>query len=540
VTVAARLVRTLRAGAVDRIYCVPGESFVSLLDALRDEAGIDVVTCRHEAAAAHMAAADARLTGRTGVCVVSRWPGATHASIGVHAAAADAVPLLLIVGHVPTVSIGRFGYQEADYRLLFGDVAKRVSVLHDARNTAELTAQALRLAAAGTPGPTVLVVPEDVFDDADPPAGREHPGAEPWWQPAPAEVPAATLARTRELLDRSARPLLVAGGALDTVDGRRAVRAVAERHQIPVVASNKHQDLLDSTHPCYAGHLFNATPAHQRRMMAETDLVIAAGTRLDRITTQDCRLPEAPVPRQPLVHVHSDAMWLGMRHSPAVAVAADPAAFLAAVAAAPRGNAPDRNGWVGGLHELEHRWATAVESDPGGITLSEVLAELNALGAGDMIVTADAGTFTRAVHRHIRVKTGRLLATASGAMGFGLPAAVAAALRVPGRTVVCVVGDGGLLMSGGDLATAVAHGLRLLLLVVNNDAYATIRRHQERRFPGRAYATSLSNPDFVGLATAYGAVGLRIRDRADARPVLAKALAAGCPALVELRTGADR
>lgn len=536
--VARTLVTALRAAGVDRVFCVAGESFLPLLDGLRDGSGIDVVTSRHEGSAGFAAVADAKLTGGVGVCLVSRGPGATNAAIAVHAARQDATALLLIVGQVPRPQLGREAFQELDCAAMFGSIAKAVWELRDGSRAAEFVARAVHRARSGTPGPVVLVVPEDV-------CGSDRPGGEV--VPAsPRILPPGTEAvdRTVTLLARARRPLLLAGGRLASDAGRDALAAAASRHALPVVCSYKHQDLFDNSDPHYAGHLSNATTPHQRRAFAGADLVLAVGTRLDPITTGSFRFPRAPGPEQPLVHVYPDPDRLGGggTYRAELAVCADPAGFLRVLAHRPAaGTGPERTGWLTRLTGLERelaRWPAGPDATaPDGVVFGEVVSALNRVTRGEVVVTVDAGAFTSWLYRYLRLgPRGVMLGVASSPMGFAVPAAVAAALRMPDRPVVAVVGDGGFGMNGSELATAVARDLRLTVIVANNSSYGTIRHHQERRYPGREVATGLVNPDFARLAEAYGALGVAAHTSADVEAALTKAINHPGPALVEVRT----
>jgi acetolactate synthase-1/2/3 large subunit len=517
---------------VDRVFCVAGESYLAVLNELHDAPDVDVVTCRHEASAGFAALADARLTGRAGVCLVSRGPGATNASIAVHAASQDASPLVLIVGCVPVASLGREAFQDLDCDALFGRVAKGCWLLLDPSRTAESVARAFRVAESGTPGPVVLAVPEDVLTRADEiavPAAR--------WPASPAVARPDDLADTARLLRQARRPLLIAGGMTGGDAGRAELRAAAERHMLPVVTGNKRQDVFDNRHPCYAGHLHNNTPAEQRDLFGQADLILAVGTRLDGVTTLGRRLPAAPVPAQDLVHVYPDAARIGQFHRPRLGLAADPARFLHDLAALDATGGQERDSWVRQLHGFEA--AKAVwrphESDDG-VAFGAVVHALDELTDGDAVVALDAGTFTSWLYRYLRMSgAARMLGISSSAMGYGLPAGVAAALRLARPTIV-IAGDGGFLMTSGELATAVERKLPLIVLVANNSSYATIRLHQERVYPGRTIATDLVNPDFVLLARAYGVLGLKISHPDEAGPRLAQALAHGGPVVVEVRT----
>ncbi|MFF0430633.1 thiamine pyrophosphate-dependent enzyme [Streptomyces sp. NPDC004327] len=542
---AATMVASLQGHGVDRVFCVAGESYLPILDSLyatqgREDA-VEVVTSRHEASAGFMALADARLTGRAGICLVSRGPGATNASIAVHAAWQEAAPLILIVGQVKRTRRSGEAFQELDCAGFFGGFSKATWVLNDPASAAALVARAFRVAESGTPGPVIIEVPEDVIGQPDPNGipSRRTPVSET----APS---AGDLAAVLALLATAERPLILAGEQLDTDEARLRLRQAADRHRIPVVTANKQQHLFDNRHPRYAGHLHNATQKPQLAAFQEADLVLAVGTRLDDTTTRGGAFPGAPVPAQPLVHVHGDPARLGAGRRTELGLACSPAAFLAALAGAPddesagRSAARDaaREAWSERLHRIETDKAVWQGQDaPDGIVFGDVVAALDTCTQGEATVVVDSGTFTSWVYRYLRFTgTGRLLGVTSSPMGFGVPAGVAAALRAPGHPVVVVVGDGGFLMNGSELITAVEANLPLVVIVSDNSSYATIRLHQEREFPGRAIATDLRNPDFARLAEAYGALGISVTDPAAVEDALMTALKHDGPSLLHVRT----
>jgi acetolactate synthase-1/2/3 large subunit len=548
-TAARTLVGSLRGHGIDRVFCLSGESYLPVLDVLRDlDPEVDVVTCRHEGSAAFMALVDGKLTGRAGVCLVSRGPGAANAAIAVHAAAEDAAPLILLVGGVETGEMGRETFQEIDCGRVFAGLAKAVWTLHDPSAAAELVAHAFRVAESGTPGPVVLTLPEDMLarpDRIGVPSRRA-----PLGDTRPADP---DLDQVRRLLAASRRPLLLAGERLDNAAGRGLLREVAERHRLPVVTSNKYQHLLPNRHPHYAGHLHNATQPRQLDAFDRADLVLAIGTRLDAVTTKGHRFPAAPEPLQPLVHVYPDAARIGAYHRQTLGFAADPVAFLrhlaepapaSAPAGAPAGRpagSPDdeRAAWIADLHRFETDkavWHPVTAAD--GVVFGAVATALDELTGGDATVIVDAGTFTSWIFRYVRFgERGRLLGVGSSSMGFGVGAGVSAALRAEdGVPTVVIIGDGGYLMNGGDLITACERRLPVVFVVANNRSYATIRLHQERAYPGRQMATDLTNPDFAQLAKSFGALGLTVRTPERVRPCLAMALEYGGPAVVEVHT----
>jgi acetolactate synthase-1/2/3 large subunit len=534
-TVARVLVSSLVEHGTDRVFCVAGESFLGVLDELGSTSGADVVTCRHEGSAAFMAMADAKLTGRAGVCLVNRAPGLLNAAIGVHAALQDATPLVVLTGGVETTEIGRRSFQEIDASRAFSGLAKEVLVLHDPRRAAEFLARAFRSAETGTPGPVVLVVPEDVL-------GEHIPGVAPSgrWAEGAATPGQAAVAEAADLLAGADRPLVIAGGRLASPEGRHALAEFARRHEVAVATSNKHIDVFDNRDPHYAGHLHNATGARQRALLDRADLVLAIGTRLDDVTTGGHRFPAAPSPAQPLVHVYPDPARIGLEYRPRLGLGCDPLVFLRMLSAQPASGGRDL-AWIEELHAFEAgkaRWDKVTADD--GVVFGAVTSALDRITGGDVVVTVDAGTFTSWTYRHLRLSgEGLLLGATASPMGFGVPAAVAAALRLPGRSVVCVVGDGGFLMNGSEFATAVARNLPVVVIVADNGSYGTIRMHQERAYPGRTVATDLVNPDFAALARSYGAQGLTVTSDHDVEACLTKALGHHGPVVVHVRTSLE-
>jgi acetolactate synthase I/II/III large subunit len=518
----------LMANGIGAAFCVPGESFLALLDALHD-APTRLITCRHEAGAANMAVAYGKLTGRPGVCLVTRGPGATQASVGVHTAAQDSAPLLLLVGQVGRGQRGREAFQELDVPASFGPMAKWAAEADDPARLPELLARAVQVAVSGRPGPVVLALPEDVLA-----ARVEVADARPVRPVAPGADP-ADLARLRELLGRVRRPLVVAGGPGWTAAAAAALRAVAEAWRLPVAVSFRSQDVLDNRSPSYVGDLgVSANPALGERVRA-ADLLLAIGPRLGEISTGGYRLVEAPVPRQRLVHVHPGIAELGRLYQPDLAVNAAVEPFLAALRSVPAVRGDAWTAWTEAARANYLAWVRPWPA-PGRLDLGQVLAWLRERLPDDAILASGAGNYTAWVHRYFQFRRlGTQLAPKSGAMGFGLPAALAAKVVHPRRTVVAVAGDGDFLMTGQELATAVQHRLDVVVLVVNNGMYGTIRMHQERAFPGRVIATDLVNPDFPALARAYGAFGEAVEETGAFAAAFERALAADGPALLDLQ-----
>lgn len=527
-TAAERLIAFLADQGIDRAFCVPGESYIALLDALHAHPRMDLVTCRSEGGAGFMAVADAKMTGRPGVVLVSRGPGACNASIAVHTAEQDAVPLILLVGQVEKRDLRRNAFQEIDYARMFGGIAKWVGEATEPDQVPELIARGYAMAMQGVPGPVVLSLPEDVL--AEPCAAPALPAT----IPAPAIPAPAEVARLAQMLRGAERPILLAGHAFDRPGGREALRAFAEAWSLPVAVSFRRQDLFPNDHALYAGDLGLRNPDAQRAAFAESDLVLALGTRLTDITTQGWTWP---APGQRLVHVCAEPRFLGWLFPAGMALAADALALIEALAAETPAAPATRAAWttrLRALHAADAQLRPASHND--GVAFAEVARRIGAVAAKDAIVTLDAGTFGAPFYRKVPwVPPQRLLAPVSGAMGFGVPAGVAAALRHPDRQVIACVGDGGALMTAGEFAVAVARGVPLKMVLSDNGTYASIRIHQEKAHPGRVSGTTLENPDFAAWCAAFRVPVTRVDSDADL-PALEAALAAPGPAAIVVRT----
>ena len=530
------LVDCLAAHGVDRAFCVPGESYLAVLDALHERNAVETVVCRHEGGAGLMAVADAKLTHKPGVAFVSRGPGATNASIAVHVAEQDAVPMILFIGQVPRHELGRGAFQEVDYGRMFGGIAKMIHCVEDAARLPEVIARAFVAAQAPTPGPVVIVLPEDMLEDV-----VEATVIEPM-PPARAAAPGATeIAEVHALIAAAERPLLVAGGALSHAQGRAALLAAAEALELPVALTFKRQELFPNEHRLYAGHLGFKIPKPLVDLYAEADLVLAVGTRLGEVSTQGYTFPMAPVPRQPLVHVHADAQHLGRNHATRLALAADPTAFLTHLAAgAVKPDGSGRAAWierVGAPFRAGRAWRPPAD---GQVDMGAVVANFAGRIADDAVFITDAGNFSGWLHRHWPFN-GRqqMIGAVGGAMGIAMPAAVAAGMRLPGRQIVTWIGDGGMMMTGAELATAMQYNVPVKVFVSNNASYSTIRQHQERAYKGRVNGTRLTNPDFAAWAESFGAKGLTIATLAEAEAKVAEALAHDGPVVVDVKTVVD-
>ena len=519
-TAAQALVETLENQGVDRVFCVPGESYLDVLDALRDSP-IQTVVARQEGGAAMMAEADAKLTGRPGVVFVTRGPGAANASSGVHVAQQDSTPLVLFAGQVARAARGRDAFQELDFPAFYGGMAKFVAEVDDADRLPAVAVAAFHTALSDRPGPAVVSLPEDMLGEpcAVPPGGCAMVDDEPLDDTLVREFDAR--------LESAERPLVVVGGSLWRGPDTARLANYAEVAGVPVACVFRRQQLFDHEHPHYAGDIGIGTNPALRRGVEETDLLVLLGTRFSEIPSQSYALPLA---RTPVVHVHPDASELHRVHRAELAIRARPGAFLAASAARGR-----RTVYVDAMHAGYLEWSRLPHPSPGAMNMGKVMATLRDLGEADMIVTNGAGNYSGWVHRFHRFRRfGTQVAPTSGSMGYGLPAAIAAKLRHPDRTVVCFAGDGCFQMTGQEIATAVQYDARVIVLVVDNGMYGTIRMHQERSFPGRVHATSLINPDFAALARACGAYGERVERDAGFPAAFARAREAHAPAVLHL------
>ncbi len=520
------LVDQLELNGADLAFCLPGESYLPVLDGLYDSP-IRLITCRHEQGASNAAEAYGKLTGRPGICLVTRGPGATQAAVGVHTAKQDSSPLLLLVGQVPRAFRGREAWQELDYAQVFGGIAKAAWEVESAERIPEHTAEAFSIALSGRPGPVVLALPEDVLaeqaevaDGALVLPSRQSPGT-------------ADLARLRELVAAAERPLVVVGEGGWTSETSRDVQAFCEANSLPVACAFRCQDFVDNRSPSYVGVLGVAMDEGIAARLRDADLVLAIGGRLGEVPTRRYTLLEPPDPRQTLVHVHPDPSELGRVYLPDLALAAT----LPEAAAALRALEPVEQRWTEWTAAARAAYEANLVHEPmeGDVDLGEVMAFLRQRLPGDAVQTCGAGNFTVWAHRFAEfTEFGTQACPRSGSMGYGLPAAVAAQLVHPDRVVVCFTGDGDFVMSSPELATAAQYGLPIVILLVNNGMYATIRMHQERAYPRRVIGTDLANPDFPALARAYGAHGERVECTEDFESAFERALSSRKPAVLEL------
>ena len=523
------LIDQLRRQGVERVTCVPGESYLAALDALYDS-GVDVVICRNEGGAAMMAEAYGKLTGRPGVCFVTRGPGATNASHGVHIAMQDSTPMLLFIGQVDRSMREREAFQEIDYRAMFGSMAKWVVEIDRAERIPELVARAYRVAMQGRPGPVVIALPEDMLVDTC--AVADAPRVEPaqaW--PAPADLQAL-----ESLLAQARQPIAILGGSGWDDAACQQFADFARRAGLPVATSFRRASLFPADHPCYAGDLGIGPDARLKARVAEADLVLLVGGRLSEMPSSSYTLLDIPVPRQKLVHVHPGAEELGRVYQPALAIHAGPRAFSMALAQLA---VPAQPAWQGSAEQAHADyldWTDAPRTLPGDFQYGQVLAWLRERLPRDAMVCNGAGNYAGWLHRHHRFYTyGTQLAPTSGSMGYGVPAAVLAKLQFPQRPVLAFAGDGCFLMNGQEFATAVQYQAAIIVIVLDNSQYGTIRMHQERDYPGRVVGTQLRNPDFAAMAVAFGGHGERVERTEDFAPAFERALASGKPAILHCR-----
>lgn len=530
-TAARRLVETLVLNGIDTVFCVPGESYLAVLDALYD-VNIRVIACRHEAGAANMAEAYGKLTGKPGVCMVTRGPGATHAAIGVHTAHQDSTPMILFVGQVALADRGRGAFQEVDYREVFGGLAKWATELESADRTVEIVERAFATALQGRMGPVVVALPEDILHQPGGPAPVRAV------EPARAALDLEFLKHVRERMGSAERPLLVLGGSGWSDEATDAIGAWAERLGLPTALSFRRKDLISNLSPVYAGDLGLGPNPKLVQRVRDADLILAIGARLGENPTQGYTLLDRARTAGTLIHIHPGPEELGRVWPPLMAATA--CNSLAALALSTIEPGRTWHEHAEAAHADFLAFSSPVEV-ADGVNLSHVMQHLGDVLPADAIVTNGAGNFAAWLHRFYRHRSRRTqLAPTSGAMGYGYPAALAARAVHPAQEVICVSGDGDYLMTGQEIATAVQYGLNVVVIVVDNGTYGTIRMHQEGHYPGRVIATDLKNPDFVAYARAFGAFGVRCERTEDFPQALAAARAAGRPALIHLITSAEQ
>jgi acetolactate synthase-1/2/3 large subunit len=526
------LVEALIRNAVDTIYCVPGESYLPVLDALHEATSIRTIVTRHEGAASNMADAYGKLTGRPGICFVTRGPGATHASNGVHTAKQDSTPMILFVGQIESSFKGREAFQEVDYTQMFGGLAKWATEIDSIERIPEIVSKAFSIAMSGRPGPVVIALPEEVlFGSAD------VADAQPVriTRAAPDSV---ALEEMRELLATAKQPLVIVGGTGWDTDSTKALQRFVHANHLPVAASFRRQDLFDNRDPHYVGQLGLGTSPKLLERVKSSDLLLVIGSRLSETVSQGYTLIESPSPAQPMIHVHPDPQELNRVYQSTLPILSSLSSFAHAVAALEPVASNAWKSWTDAARAdyLEHSTPPLPHPQLAGVDMGSVVAHLNEVLPDNAVITNGAGNYTVWVHRFYRYrKPATELAPTNGAMGYGLPASIAAKLHDPQQTVICFAGDGCFMMYPQELATAMQYNAPIVVIVVNNGMLATIRMHQEREYPGRVSATELANPDFIALAKSFGAHAERVERSEDFPAAFQRAQKAGVAALIELR-----
>jgi acetolactate synthase-1/2/3 large subunit len=523
------IVEALEANGVDRLYCVPGESYLAVLDALHDSP-IETIVCRQEGGAAMMADCHGRLTGKPGICFVTRGPGATNASAGVHIAMQDSIPMILFIGQIASHAREREAFQEVNYRAFFGPIAKWATEIEDASRIPEIVTRAFSVATSGRPGPVVIALPEDMLtSEVEAPAAKN-------WTPVETRPGEPEMRQLADLLVNAKRPIAILGGTRWTAEAKSAFEKAAEAWALPVGVSFRRQMLFDHLHPCYAGDVGIGPNPKLATYIKQSDLVLMIGGRFGEMPSSDYTLLKSPYPDQTLVHVHADPEELGRVYRPTVAINSSPASFAEAFAATAPNAPPAWEAETERLHAAYLDWSTPPETGPGPVAMGQIMTYLETVLPDDAIFTNGAGNYATWVHRFHRFRRfATQAAPTSGSMGYGAPAAVAAKQLFPDRDVICFAGDGCFLMNGQEFATAVQYDLPIVVIVVNNGIYGTIRMHQEREYPGRVSGTDLKNPDFAALARAYGGHGETVERTADFAPAFERARASGKPAIIEVK-----
>ncbi|QUJ75631.1 thiamine pyrophosphate-binding protein [Sulfitobacter albidus] len=527
------LVQSLIGLGARKSFGVPGESYLAVLDALHDTPGaLDFVLCRNEGGAAFMAAAYGKLTGNPGICLVTRGPGATNASIGIHTAMQDSAPMIVFVGQVATHMRGREAFQEIDYRAMFGTVAKWAVEIDAVDRIPEILARAWKTATTGRPGPVVIALPEDMLTAMSDAAPLTAPA--PYAEAAP---DAGALARAADLLGQAKRPLILYGGCNWTAEGSAALQRFAESADIPVVSVFRYQDQFDNHSDCFCGEAGVGMIPSVRALMAQADVILAVNNRFGENSTDGYTLLDVPTPAQRLIHVHGSDLELGKVYRAEVGIHAGPNAFAKALA-----EHRVRGDWAQWRATGRQAYLDGMELPdlPSPVDMGKVTAHLREVLPGDVILTNGAGNFTAWPNKFFPFgPEARLLAPQAGAMGYGLPAAIAAKIAHPDRCVICFAGDGDFQMNCQELATAAQAGAQPIVLILNNGIYGTIRAHQERHYPTRVSGTDMVNPDFAALARAYGFHGERVARTEDFAEAFDRALASPTGAVLDLDIAAE-
>ena len=542
-SVARLIVESLEAHEVDQVYCVPGESYIGLTSTMVERNSMRVVVCRHEAGAGFMAAADGRLRNRAGVCMVSRGPGLSNGMVALHSTFHDATPMVMLVGQVERKDFGRQALQEQDYSVLLADITKQVIHVNEPETASEAIARAFHLAENGTPGPVAVILPEDVFDEeTDAPVDLPRPRVK-------AAATEDDLDRLADMLAKAERPMVIVGGALlaDAVTDPQAfadLNRLAEEWVLPISPSHRRPHAFDARHPNYGGYMGIRVPPALIGEMKKADLMVSLGERMTDTVSQSYSFPEAPQPQLLFVHVWPDANEVGRVWRPDLGIPASPHEVIKALLK--RGAPADsgkRQGWVSGLNKIHNDLlAKEWELTPDGVNFAAIVCEVDKHLAEDATITSDAGNFGSFVHRYIGFGQKQIfLSSIVGAMGSGMPMAVAASMRRPGAQVVCFIGDGGALMMGNELATAIQYGAAPIMVISDNSMYGTIGMHSYVRYPERAFmdGTRLTNPDFAAWARTFGAEGITIESEEEVADGIAAAFAVKTkPVVVHCKTSA--
>jgi acetolactate synthase I/II/III large subunit len=522
----------LRQEGTKHVFSVPGESYIAVVDGLWHVPEIKLITNRHEGAAAFMAEGYAKSTRTVGVCIVTRGPGATNASIAIHSAKYDSVPLVLLVGQVGRGARGREAGQEIDYTNFFGSIAKWVVEINDARHIPRVMSRAFHIARTGRPGPVIVSLPRDVTEDkADIAMVDPYPTTRP--NPDPKLI--------EEMIGRinaAKRPVLIVGSGSQYAGAWQELIDFSEKFTIPVLTSYKRQDAFPNNHPNYIGNLSTSNKGARDAATNQSDLVIVLGCRLNQQTSAGFTFPR---PGQPFIQIDADEQCIGQNSHPQVGIVADAKqALLAALKHAGPRSDESRASWIAELHAAQKRYCVPGERPTGRVSMERVMADLRSAQPANTITTTDAGSFGQWPQRFLEFDhPNSFISPTLGCMGPGVPSAVAAKLAHPDRPVIAHVGDGGLLMTGQEMATAKQYGAKIVTIVYNNGGYNTIRMHQEAMFPGHTYGMELENPDLAALGAAYGALGLKVSRDEEFLPALKQALAADRSALIEVMTDAE-
>lgn len=525
------LVDCLLALGVDTGFCVPGESYLAVLDALYDvKDAFELITCRNEGGAGFMAEAYGKLKAKPAACFVTRGPGGCNASIGIHTALQDSTPLLLFIGQVSRDQLGREAFQEVNYREMFKPLAKWITEIDDARRIPEILQRAYQIATAGRPGPVVIALPEDMLTDV---VAKSSLLTIPTRFDAP--LPLLAKEEIRVELAKAKQPLFIVGGGGWTENAREALTQFANDWSLPVVASFRRQDVFNNLHPNYIGELGTSVSPQLAKRVEEADLLIVIGSRLSEMTTNGYTLVTSPTPQQTLIHLHPDEAEINKVFAAkvGVAVSVNEAAFgLAEIK--PKSDSIAWQPWLSKA-QAEYEANLASAKVIGDVDMFAVMQTVNQLAPKDAIYTNGAGNYTGWLHRFHRYSVyPSQLAPTSGAMGYGLPAAIGAAVTEPDRTAICFAGDGCFMMNAQELATIARHQLKLIILLINNGVYGTIRMHQEKHYPDRKIATRLENPDFVAYAKSFGLEGVRVEKTAEFEAAFTNALASENTTLIEI------